>query len=429
MSKIELHTTVEERITCEDISSFAIKKINLGKIYLWTPWRGIYLSTDIPANIRDIILEMISRQNSLFEINRTIYKDISYEAINYAVEENDEERIKNVLRINDYLSDNANILISLSFSGDPSNKMGDNFEELLDYIHAFSSIPFVPHIRYGKTKTSQKYSAKYFCKYVDSAMMNILQERNTKPLFVPFDIEYDKSTRNEILTHYAKQGYTNIWIDFKGHVFSKVMIGRMRTLWRIIAKKFGRNAENVVVYLANIKKIPRTTPRDIKFRPSDFLGVFSYGDIVGAPWKGITVFYQAEEGEEYCVKKGYSDRISYEMDMFKRDCSVFESETYYYVHPDIIKIDNPKLDRLRKNMLNLGVSRKYIAEKLSYSISGTLTLNELNQIKKEAEDDGKIADYVSNKEFFQKEGSTLLEELKKSMDVGLKREKSIFDFI
>lgn len=428
MPKIELHTTVEEIVVCEDIPGFTIKKINLGKNRLWTPWRGIYLSTDIPANIRNMILEMISRQNRLFEINRTIYRDISYEAINYAVEEGDEERIKDVLRVNDYLSDNANILIPLSFSDIPSHKMGDNFEELLDYIHAFSSIPFVPHIRYGKTKTSQKYSAKYFCKYVDGAM-NIFQERNAKPLFVPFDIEYDKTTRNEILTHYAEQGYTNIWIDFKGRVFSKVMIGKMRTLWRIIAKKFGRNAENVVVYLANIKKIPRVTPRDIKISPSDFLAVFSYGDVVGAPWKGIMAFYQTEEGEEYWVRKGYSDRRSYEVDMFRRDCSIFESETYYYVHPDIIKIDNPRLERLRRNIFNINISRKYIAEKISYSISGILTLNELNQVKKEAEENRKIADYVGNKEFFQKEGSTLFKELKKSKDIGFRKERSIFDFI
>ena len=94
MPKIELHTTVEEIMVCEDIPGFTIKKINLGKNRFWTPWRGIYLSTDIPANIRKMILEMISRQNRLFEINRTIYRDISYEAINYAVEEGDEERIR-----------------------------------------------------------------------------------------------------------------------------------------------------------------------------------------------------------------------------------------------------------------------------------------------------------------------------------------------
>ena len=259
--------------------------------------------------------------------------------------------------------------------------------------------------------------------------INIFQERNAKPLFVPFDIEYDKITRNEILTHYAEQGYTNIWIDFKGRVFSKVMIGKMRILWRIIAKKFEKNAENVVVYLANIKKIPRVTPRDIRISPSDFLAVFSYGDIVGAPWKGIMAFHQTEEGEEYWVKKGYSDRVSYEMDMFRRDCSIFESQTYYYIHPDKIKIDNPRLEGLKRNIFNIDISRKYIAEKISYSISGILTLNELNQVKKNVENNRKIADYVGDKEFFQRGGSTLLKELKKSKDVRHRKEKSLFDFI
>lgn len=73
--------------------------------------------------------------------------------------------------------------------------------------------------------------------------------------------------------------------------------------------------------------------------------------------------------------------------------------------------------------------RKYTAEKISYSISGILTLHELNQVKKIMEDNRKIADYVGNKEFFQKEGSTLLNELKKSGDIGFRKERSIFDFI
>ena len=109
MSKVELHTAVEETIACEDLPGFTIKKINLGRIYLWTPWRAIYLSTDIPTNIRYKILETLSRQNRLFEANRTIYRDTSYETINHAIEENNEKKIKDILRIMNILSEELKI--------------------------------------------------------------------------------------------------------------------------------------------------------------------------------------------------------------------------------------------------------------------------------------------------------------------------------
>jgi hypothetical protein len=425
MSKIEFHTSVDEIVECDDIPSFLIKKVNLGKNDFWTPLRTIYLGADIPSDLRSKILELTERKSTLFEINRTIYLNSTYDAINRAIQESDDERIKSILKVNEKLS-RENIFISLSFSDFPTIKMDDNFEELLDYVYAFSSVLFVPHVRYGETKTTVKYSARDFCKYVDGAI-KILNEKNAKPIFVPFDINYDKATRDEILRHYAEKGYTNIWIDFKGKVFSKTMIARMRTLWRLINRMFGESAENVVIYLANIKKTPRETPIDFKVAPSDFIGVFSYGDIVGTPWKGI-LYLQPSEDEAYWEKKGYSSKREYEIAIFKRDCSIFENSTYYYYHPDKIKFDNNKLDRIRKGILQLGLSKKHIAERVSYSVSGLIALNEIDQLKRKVIEEGKLLDYIETKEFFKERGCSILEELKTSKKVkGV--EKSIFDFI
>ena len=103
MSKIELHTTVEEVIECEDVSGFLLKKVNLGKIPLWTPSRAIYLSTDIPSRIRTKIIGLKER-TTLFEVNRIVYSDRSYEAIRTSLLESDEDRIKKLLKVNDSLS-------------------------------------------------------------------------------------------------------------------------------------------------------------------------------------------------------------------------------------------------------------------------------------------------------------------------------------
>ena len=445
MSKIELHTSVEEVLECEDVQGFLIKKVNLGKNDFWIPFRVIYLSTDIPPYLRNKILE-IKKRSTLFEVNRVIYKDRSFNALNSAIQECDDERIKKILKINEKLS-RENILISLSFSDFPTLKVGRrNFEELLDYVHAFSSILFVPHVRFGDGKTKVKYSGRDFCKYVDD-VVNILKERNTKPLFVPFDMSYDMRTRDEILTCYANKGYTNIWIDFQGRVFSNTLIAKMRTLIRRVNNLFGENANDIVIYLANIKKTPRGTQKDFKIAPSDFLGAFSYGDIVGSPWKGIIVPYQqSEEDEAYWERKGYRSEENYKVAMFKRDCSIFEVSSYYYRHPDKIQIKNRQLDEVRKTilqLLQLGLSGEYRAEKrkfekikriaegVSYAVSGFVMSNELNQLRKKVEREGRLLDYIGNKEFFREEGLSILERLRTPEKTKVKRrkEKGIFDFI
>jgi hypothetical protein len=429
MPKVEFHTSVEEVLECEDVQGFLIKKVNLGRRHLWTPFRAIHISTNIPSGIRTKILDT-GDKSTIFEVNRVIYSDRSYEAIERSLLESDEDRIKNILRVNDRLS-RENLSIPLSFSDFPHLKMEkQRFEELLDYIHAYSSIVFVPHIRYGEAKTKVKYSPKEFCEYVDDAV-SILSDRNAKPLFVPFDINYDATTRDGILTHYAEKGYTNIWIDFQGKVFSGSMIAKMRTLVRKISGLFGEQADNVVLYLANIKKTPREAQRDFKISPSDFLGAFSYGDIIGSPWKGIVVPYQQSEEEPYWEKKGYSDEKEYRTIMFKRDCSIFEENSYYYWHPDKLQIKDSGLEEIRKSILQLDLSKKGIAGEISDSLNGFITLNELSQLRKIVENESKILDYIENKEFFMKDGLSILEKIRVSEKEKTKaeKEKGLFDFI
>ena len=441
MSKIELHTTVEEVIECEDVSGFLLKKVDLGKISLWTPSRAIYLSTDIPSRIRTKIIG-VKEKSTLFEVNRIIYRDRSYEAIRTSLRESDEDRIKKLLKVNDSLS-KENLSISMSFSDFPNLRIEQHrFEELLDYIHAYSSIVFVPHIRYGEAKTKVKYAARDFCEYVDRTVKTLC-DMNAKPIFVPFDINYDAERRDQIFAHYANMGYTNLWIDFQGKVFSNTMVAKMRTLNRLINRFFGENARNVVMYLSNIKKVSRETQETFKISPSDVIGVFSYGDVVGAPWKGIVIPYQqSEEDVAYWERKGYSSEEEYKLAIFKRDCSIFENNSYYYWHPDRIRIRNQQLDEIRKSILQLGLSEhvterkilvkaKSVAEAVSYTLSGLMTSIELNRLRRKVEEDRILLDYIEDKEFFKEEGSTILKRLKatKKAKVKERKEKEIFDFI
>lgn len=85
------------------------------------------------------------------------------------------------------------------------------------------------------------------------------------------------------------------------------------------------------------------------------------------------------------------------------------------------------MDKIRKAIFQLGLSRKHIAEKVSYSVSGLMTLNEIALLKKKVIEEGELLDYIEAKEFFRERGSTILEEL--MSEKSKKKEKSLFDFI
>jgi hypothetical protein len=94
---------------------------------------------------------------------------------------------------------------------------------------------------------------------------NPLRKKNNKPILVPFDLDFPVSMRGEILSHYAKMGYTNIWVDFKGKGFNnKNTIRKMRTFWRSANKLFDENSKNLIVYQTNLRRLPRGVLGDIR---------------------------------------------------------------------------------------------------------------------------------------------------------------------
>jgi len=426
MSKIELHTSVEETVECQGFPSITLKKVNLGKNNFWTPLRTVFLRSEIPHDIRKRILELRTKE-TLFEANRVIYKDIHYSSIKNAIAENDNKRIKNILKVNEKMA-KKKISSVFSFSDFPQKKLENSFEDFLDTIYSFSEILFVPHIRYSKSsKTAVKYDAKQFCKYVDYAV-NILNEKNNKPLFVPFDLDYPQYVRNEILSHCAKMGYTNIWVDCKGKGFdNRNTIRKMRSFWRSAKKIFDKNSKSLLIYQTNVRKIPRGVFGEDTIPPSDFLGIFDYGDFVGAPFKGIIGYF---EDPEIWKKRGYTSKEDYERDLFRRNSSIFNITSYYYTPPDLVNFENNRLEWLKKAILETSKKCRYKAVLASYSINGLVTLCEANQIKREIMGEGRIIDYIKSKEFFKNEGVSLLDELLKYQKVGKSevKTKSLFDF-
>ena len=425
MPEIELHTSVEETVTCQDLPSITLKRINLGRKEIWTPIRNVFLNSYVPKVVKKEILSMRTKE-TIFEANRVVYMDKQYNSIKNALDENDDSKIRSLLRITEKLAKEGTSAV-FSFSYFPQKKFANRFEDLLDAIHAFSEILFVPHVRYGRsTKTAMEYDARSFCRYVDNAVKTFT-EKNNKPIFVPFDLDFPANMRDEILSHYAKMGYTNIWVDFKGKGFDRRnTIRKMRTFWRNATKLFDENSKNLVIYQTNLRRIPRGVLGENKIAPSDFLGVFDYGDFVGAPFKGII---GAFDDPDYWKKKGYRREEEFEEDLLRRATSIFDTGTYYYKPYDLVNLENKHIEKIKKGIVKL--EDRWKAELAANSINGLLTHLETATLRKEILNHGKIVDYLEKKDFFNNEGSTLLDELLKrgkQEEKGRNGDKSLFDF-
>ena len=94
-----------------------------------------------------------------------------------------------------------------------------------------------------------------------------------------------------------------------------------------------------------------------------------------------------------------------------------------------MNLENKHIEKIKDGIVKLEDRRK--AELATNSINGLLTYFETATLRKEILNSGRIVDYLEKKDFFNNEGSTLLDELlkaKKQEEKGRNGNKSLFDF-
>lgn len=382
MSKVELHTTIDEVVRSKDVNGFELKKIDLGGKKYETPLKSIYISNKVPPPVR----LSPSLYNVPYETNRVIWKSQQYESIEKAIREGNEQRIREILWTTEKLA-RTNLSCVLSFSKFPMIEFERRrFDEFLDFVHAFSRLLFVPNVRYSKhQKSAMEYDAKQFIDHVDFSVQSF-HELNSKPIFVPLDIDLPQDISGRILLHYKDKGYTNIWVDAKGKdLSSKASIAKLRTL----SKNIKRTLPESLIYVTNMRNIPRDD--EDALAPSDFLPVFMYADFIGAPFKGVMGFPPKV--------KSYAEKT--EKPKVKRDASLFDSSTYYYLLPDKIELKDENLDNARIRILNLKDDFK--SRYSSYHVNSILLSEEIKHLKGIVNENQNIIPYIREKRFFKEE--------------------------
>jgi hypothetical protein len=149
------------------------------------------------------------------------------------------------------------------------------FTFLLSFIYARSkACVLIPDIKIE----GNSIAIKKYLDHVDECV-RIISQWNNKPIFVPLQLNLSADTLNEILTHYNKMKYSNIWINFLAHSCDESYIGNLRAYRQRINNKM--KSLDVSLYYSHIQKEITPNIQSEKVLASDILTQFNGADFIG----------------------------------------------------------------------------------------------------------------------------------------------------
>lgn len=259
----------------------------------------------------------------------------------------------------------------------------DNFETFLQNMYTHSkNMLLVPDVKFGKAFNTELDS------YIQiiSNFMDVLAERNKKPIFVPIQPTITKKAITAILEHYKKNKYSNIWIDYTGSALNEKHQSGVRMILRALDKAFG---EDYVVYHSQMNKIMTTSIDADEAPSSDILSQFFGADFIGCnvkPWR-----YVGEMKEQGILDKGYKSVAHYNEVLLQSKARIFNPNTYYYHSPKThLEFQNWKMNE-HKIMNDIGIIN---------AINTIYKYNEVEKVKEEYNDNNKIIPYIKKKKLF-----------------------------
>ena len=364
------------------------------------------------------IKEVLEDKNSLFNIKIFKYKNLTFDFIVKTIdlknvkvnkwneivknwegpivlentkEINSPKNIDNILQ-KDYSRQNKFFKVVSSLSGYPCNIIitfnfnslkeiqelikNESCEAFFDLYCGYSNFwLFVPNIKpkkyiqvsENKRKLVNIVDVRNYINFVES-IFEILDYKNSKPIFVPVSLKFDIKNIREIISYYLKKEYFYIWIDFEGSAINERAVGILRNIYRTI-ENFGR-MNDVLLYFTNIKREIISHVKDEKTPASDVLSSLVGGNIIGIN----------REPRRVVNENAYSKE---ELKLHK--ARILDRESYYYVKLISEKVKINDKDELLKD-------QKYI-----------ITLNNLllhKEIKLQCDkflQDNNIKDYISTK--------------------------------
>lgn len=283
----------------------------------------------------------------------------------------------------------------------------DEYHFLLDCIHSSSSaFVLTPDIRIKK----DLISIKDYLEIIDDSIQ-VLSERNSKPIFAPIQIQLNVKDFREILSHYRKKRYTNFWINFNSRHIGGTNFARVRTLLRMIDNEIG--LANTVLYYSHMKKEVNPNIKEVHSLASDAISHFLGADFIGVnetpggflPGKKEDI--EAKINERIALGE-FKDKADYLRARTLNNSRIFDPNSYYYTNLEKYP---------RKLPFNMNTLMK--KKEINKFLNSVLINSEVHHTKEYVKNHGKLKPYLESKRCFNENENVLSKIIEKSRQTGI----------
>jgi len=329
---------IKEAILDKD-SEFNIKRFKLSGITIDRPIKVL--------NVNSIAQKTVEEQRKALE-KYTLFYEISStlreSTVNTILDEDENGKITRLLRYKRWASP---LILAYTLSFNPlRSQILEGLKDLsgfLSYYYAYSSVALlVPNMKVKKNipveKDPETGKTKYksirianlddYITYVDWSVEK-LDSKNTKPIFVPVSLKFGMRDLVKLAEHYIKKEYFNIWIDFESGLPSPQNIGKIRRFLEVFREN--KRLEDIVVYATNLNREFESSPQLTLTPGTDPVTTLTGANLIGGnKGKGVP-----DDKSPKPQKPG---------ELLEYKARLFDLDTYYYLHPKLIK--DPKLKKI-----------------------------------------------------------------------------------
>lgn len=275
-------TNFRVRLTEQDDETlFASKQLSLGNLSFSTQCKLLDLNNSPTTSAFQALDQarlntVIIAERSRFIPQETFMREADHPEARFLADSYDALKRPGILG-------NKMVVNSLTFTFNPFNipTPEDYLRSILHIYHGRSDLLLIPNLkvkRYNERMRPEfQVQEDEFKRYVDIAY-EILNFRNSKPIFVPVPLKYGVRIFQSTLTEYLVKGYRNFWLDFEGsNTTSKAP--HIRTFHNIVDTQ--GLGEEVILYGSNIRRENNPHLPDPRCPASDFLTAPLGVDIIG----------------------------------------------------------------------------------------------------------------------------------------------------
>lgn len=313
-------------------SEFNIKRFKLGGISIDRPIKVLNVNYMAYKTVQEQ-KSALNKYTPLYEISSTLKE----ETVNKLLDEEDNGKITSTLKIKKWASP---LILTYTLRFNPLRPQFLNglkdLTGFLSYYYAYSPVALlVPNMKIRKSIPARKDpktgKEKYksikianlddYIKYVDWSVEK-LNSRNNKPIFVPVSLKFGMRDTAKLAEHYVKKEYFNIWIDFESGIPAPQNISKIRQFLEVFREN--ERLDDIVIYATNFNREFKSNPQLPLTPGTDPITTITGANIIGGnKGKGVP-----NDSSPKPLKPGT---------LLEYKARLFDPNTYYYLHPNLIK--------------------------------------------------------------------------------------------